>query len=224
MSVTYESIIAPRSDPSFFLVHLTKTKNDLKSILTLDSESKCTLEARKPMGKFAGTSDEVLGENIKAVCFTESPLAQLRHIIEIYENAEERKHGKFGVVFDRNFLIKKGANPCFYLNSYIPEGANNAVFEILKFLQENGRDFDSEIWKFFGLFNIFGTSRDGEFVDYYWEREWRYFGDFKFKHEDICVALCPEKHFEFFENNFQDVIFVDPTWHLDAIVKKVMLR
>ena len=168
---------------------------------------------------FAGPSkDQRFSDNqyYKAdmVCFSDIPVADLA--------IHMGKFSRFGLAFNKSFLIERGANPVFYV-------ARNSMAK-LAHGQTRRRDeyFDQwheKIWDYFGeVMDAHATGGEGEdtreirrllgflvyhffnfvkFYDqglaadhpenFYMEREWRIFGNLGFELDSVRRVIFPEK-------------------------------
>ena len=121
-------MVIRRRDFSKYLVHLTRdlpesgARENLLSIF-----SSCTIEARSPFGvaikrlERAGCDTESALASQCVCCFSETPLEDLGGLVD---PGVWRQFGfqPYGVVFERDFMLGKGANPVWYLNSYSGPG------------------------------------------------------------------------------------------------------
>ncbi|HSA60303.1 MAG TPA: hypothetical protein VLJ37_11535, partial [bacterium] len=57
--------------------------------------------------------------------------------------------------------------------------------------------------------------------DFYWEREWRFRGDFVFQHNEMTLGICPQDEIVVWEDAFRPIKFFDPVWGVDQIVNKL---
>ncbi len=218
-------IVRKRSDLSFFLVHLTKNDekmpaiDHLRGILTPESDGHCRLKATLH-GFF--TMVNSISNNpsrakwLRAVCFTEAPLDEVKHFAYQTEDGE-RKYSPFGVVFPQEFIRRCGGNPCFYVNTLGTENLKSGILT----LAEDPHIDESGYRHLLVFFNIFGPAAGGRTHDFYWEREWRVPGDMRFRHEDVFVGLCPEGHLAVLDREFPRVLFIDPAWSHDEILEAV---
>ena len=192
-----------RPDLSRFLVHFTRDSEDglstaeenLVSILKIR-----TIEARNPHCLFHPLFgrlrfSDVLKKKFNSVCLTETPL----HFIEKLVNPDLDRGiplQPYGLVFWKENLIKRGANPAIYVNAYeghLREYLLSKFKEMFhncskyKTLCDLEKEFSAEIIQFYGLINIMG-----ERYDCHWEREWRFFGDLTFKSREVVAIFSPK--------------------------------
>ncbi|QUY61184.1 hypothetical protein [Gulosibacter molinativorax] len=166
-------------DLSRWLVHLTRTPQDLASALTQGR-----IEARNPFG-IAKNLEALLG-NQKAVCFTETPLTELRRMTS--------RGRRWGVVFDKELLRERyGAQPVWYLSDPSPQwdAANQLLSQSLG-PQRRPRDANDPYWKLTPFLDPVRPTGSDRPHDWRWEREWRVIGDVRFELSDISFIVWPE--------------------------------
>lgn len=186
------------SDCSFLLTHLIRqdegrgdveAKCTLKMILGIDSKSPNPLLKSSCTGWYGTSSPGVFNpesgkldgtiEN-KAVCFTESTLSGLKAHRDLFQV-------KYGIAFDRDFLFKKGANPCINIG------------ESLLRLQTRFRGTARHLYNFIpNALQPFVNVIHGSF-DATHEREWRFAGDLRFSWPEVRFVFCPEREFSLFK-------------------------
>jgi len=222
-------LLARRSDLSTFIVHLTRdtqdgrsAKENLKRILR-----KQVIEARSPFGPARSVSKKRDRDSQKCVSFSETPLEHIDCL-----TYEIRKRGvqlsPFGLAFTRMTARKKGANPVWYID--ITPGHDwlmNPVNEIIRIRQENGSFRDSQFAKLCPFIEQMGSGRRADGLGYrkefWWEREWRYHGDFSFLYSDIAFGLAPQdtvKELEKLVSKWtkRRIRFLDPQWSLERMI------
>lgn len=160
------------------------------------------------------------------VCFCDIPVEDL-HIHMI-------KYGKFGIAFSKNFLLKKGANPLFYVAvdptihyekeidhpyDYTPyadyafyEHADPLLWEhrIRKLIDSMGQVSETGVpdfvfYRILSFIKAFDINRDeSDYENYYMEREWRCIGNVKFSLDDVRRVIFPEKFAKRFRSDFPE--------------------
>lgn len=138
--------IRTRPDFSNALVHLTRGKEDEFGFITEPFDVlKQILQDRKIIG--SGNEGYVRGNN-RAVCFSETPIANVRYIVE----SRPERYSCYGIMITKEQAFRCGGRPVIYLpvdeSNWIPE---DEYWRHVRF--EYGR------------------------VDFTWEREWRIKGD-----------------------------------------------
>jgi hypothetical protein len=236
-----------RSDLSNFLIHLTKNgsyeiyedytyipghyqfkksanleaDSSLKSILGKDVP---ILEARAPFGHFkfdisiySKIRRAVPLEWLKCVCFSETPLRELRSFYRSTQQSNQQaiklnSYQSFGLAFFADFLRKKGAHPLFYFDS-----RNDHIYQAVDKLADP--QFLTSSRTLLPLFEAFGPAKKSTVrtnqneIDFRWEREWRHVGDLKFLLSDVAFGLCPEKRINEFDALSKGHFpFIDPDW------------
>ena len=53
---------------------------------------------------------------------------------------------------------------------------------------------------------------------WHWEREWRIVGDLEFKRDNIFCGLCPEHAIQEFEDFYELIKFISPSWGINKIL------
>ena len=196
-------MIDKRSDLSRYLVHLTRDYNKESALDNLINilQTK-TIEARNyhclfsPKLRNMDLSD-VLKNYFKTVCFTETPLNQIKNLVQDIPNRNINLK-PYGIVFWRDQLLEKGANSAIYLNAKGTDLRNYLIqqfddqFENIKTLRKlkTVDDYYHEIIQYFSLINVINDK-----YDFSWEREWRYHGNFRFNYRNMVAIVCknPEK-------------------------------
>jgi len=159
------------------------------------------------------------------VCFADIPLADL--------HLHMQKYSLFGISFKKEFLIKKGASPVFYISSdsidMSEREANlDTVFrnELQNYLKLStdfqnsvsglGRQFTSSetsqfkfqmffLKHFLCFLKFWKSSKDDLDPDnYYLEREWRIFGGFNFTLDDVERIIIPRQFSKTLKTNIPD--------------------
>ena len=238
------TIMSPtnRDDISRFLVHFTRplgehsADDNLINILRVK-----TIEARSAHCLFQrklGNLRANLKQNFNTVCFTETPLPQLRRYGSMMSR-ERIRDGLYGLVFDKRELIGQGVSPVMYINA---EGTKLRRYLLKRFdadLKALGRhqdqggdlalsDTDSMV-QYYSL-----ISKTSEDYDFSWEREWRALGDFHFTHGQLkaIIAANPE---EFMarcrkeaalkrDRQLANVPVVSPDWDYEALLEHVVMK
>lgn len=193
-----------REDISRFLVHLTRdyegssSKDNLLKIL-----HDKTIYARNAhclvMHKIKDMSfSDILQEKFNTVCFTETPLTQIKQLVSKIEGRRIQLK-PYGLIFWKEDLFEKGSSPAIYINAKGTSISNflldefDSIFQdvrTLKRLKKLEADHYLNIIHYYSLINVVKDKHD-----FMWEREWRHHGDFKFYYRDIVaiIAKDPEK-------------------------------
>lgn len=116
----------------------------------------------------------------QAVCFTEATFGGLGAHRQVFE-------AKYGLAFDRDFLMAKGANPCInlteiYLRARVPF-PDSKSYKVYNCLPESLRPFVNVV---------------NERFDPTSEREWRIPHDLEFDLSDVHFIFCPKSEFSIF--------------------------
>ena len=235
-------MIDKRSDLSRYLVHLTRDYDGESAYDNLINILKTkNIEARNyhclfsPKIRKMDISDK-LNNSFKTVCFTETPLNQITNLTTDIPN-RNIKLKPYGVVFWRDQLLDKGANPAIYLNAkgtdlrdYLIQQFDNQ-FKDIKTLGKLKRedDYYYEIIQYFSLINVINDK-----YDFSWEREWRFHGDFKFNYRNMVAIVC--KNPEEFENRCEEELqakalnfikrtpMISPDWGYEQVIEELSIK
>jgi hypothetical protein len=164
-------------------------------------------------GTLTNPGSFVKNDWLKSVCFTETPLAQIRVQCQKIEG-RDLYFQPFGIAFHEKAVRRSGGNPLFYFESFSTVHASLDALAVssdcerlkstLPFFESYGRP-------------LFSSNRAKE-IDFRWEREWRVVGDFLFTYQDIAYGLCPEHEISYFESLTENQVkFVDPHWEMDRL-------
>lgn len=203
---------------STFLVHLTRPmegKSARENLIEILFGRQ--IEARNMKGMFYRV-DEVRHQT-RAVCFSEMTLENIKGLVGKF-NGRETEMSPYGLVFSKDFLIHKGANPVFYVNTYFSESRK-------KILIETVRQMDAERQRQIAPYmDIFGwTAEGGTIYDFHWEHEWRHVGNFGFEWKDVIFGLCEDELIDEMEQSFEGQIrFISPFMGLEEIIGRLMLN
>jgi hypothetical protein len=225
-----------RDDLSKFIVHLTRDyeKSSAEDNLINILNDKI-IEARNYHCLFNYDIDklkfsDILKKKFKTVCFTEIPLNQIQNIV-VKIPGRQIKLKPFGLVFWRDNLLSKGANPAIYIN-----GSGKLKKYLLNQFREkfNGinllkeiRSIDSfynELINYYSMINVIQDNHD-----FTWEREWRYTGDYEFNYKNIVAIIaeypdifldkCSQKFTRKKMNFIERIPMISPTWNYDEILE-----
>jgi hypothetical protein len=230
-----EKILWFREDISPFLVHLTKetgvdnnAKTNLESILN-------TKELRYNNNNVSdarfGHDYESLTPNIEkdyfsAVCFTETPLNEIHSMLDI--RGRNTNLQPYGLVFLKKKLQEKGVSPVIYINNFNTNklGLVTALCHLITTNPVAAKQILPYISVFGKKFLPVKDTDQYEGIDFTWEREWRYSSAnycFKFENGDIFIGLCRHKEISYFEQQFPDLLFIDPRrnrkWYAEKLVE-----
>lgn len=191
------------------LIHLTRTLNDLASIL-----DRGKIEARKSFGALHDHS--TLAAAQKVVCLSALGLQDVEKL------ATGRKTS-WGFGLHRSWAASQGAAPVWYLPRDTP--VQQKIFRLVKQLAyERDPEPDHPLW---GLTPFIDYPREGSNYDWRWEQEWRVHGDLHFDPQaDVAVLFAPEAdHDAVREMWMWEVLgwprgpvppLVDPVWDLTS--------
>jgi hypothetical protein len=232
-----EELLASRTDLSTFLVHLTRSANGtsakdiLKKIISDDK-----LLAGAPFGIAAKQlGDKCLSvESQRVVCFTETPMEHLSLLSSEIEN-RSYKFEPYGLAFTRKQCRSKGVNPVWYIDitpghTWLMNPLNKLVEDAIAAGSFDAKEI-SRISPFIEQMGVWagdpGAGNPGYRKEFWWEREWRYVGDFYLP--PTYMILCPTsdmKELKAFVDGLDEgmrprVSFIDPFWSLESIIGKL---
>jgi len=242
MTEQIEDLLHRRTDLSTFLVHFTRESDDGKTTSQdnlLSILKKCKLKARNTYGmagRLARRFPEV-ADTQRSVCFTETPLEHAWMMCRPIADRRFRFDG-YGLAFTKSFARRRGVNPVWYLDisqrgrDWLT-GPVNRLVESAE-AEATGQDgvtdaaalAEAEILRLTPFIEQMGPTADGRRKEFWWEREWRYVGDFSFEPEQVVVAFAPEGQHaspqdrlkEATEDWYDALTFIDVTWGLERIV------
>ena len=232
-----------REDISKFLVHLTRCyegsdpAENLVSILRsrrMEARNAHCLFKHEPAR--LGFSP-VLTSEFKTTCFTEAPLGQIRRLVGQIPGRQIALE-PYGLVFPKDTLLEKGANPAIYLNAkgtklreYLLARFRSDFESIttLKRFKQEQQDYYRSIIQYYSLMNIISDTHD-----FMWEREWRYNGHLSFRYMDLtaiiaadpddfearCKGSLSNEKFKY----IQMVPIISPYWHYEDIVESMSIK
>jgi hypothetical protein len=232
-----------RSDLSTFLVHLTRSRDSLLSILL---EHK--LEARNAWGmlKEKASANQAFQASQRCICLTETPL---EHTWMMCKDIEGRgaTFSPYGLAFSKVWARREGANPVWYvditpghdwlmrpLNDLAEVAEYGQAVEIdkdatgrpLRPVQASALPFEaSQIARIAPFIEQMGTG-EGYRKEFWWEREWRKVGTLWFRWKNVVAAFVPEDDHETFtedlkarrEGSQELPPLLDPRWGLERMI------
>ncbi len=231
-TVDIRELLSRRADLSTFVVHLTKDTSDgrsakynLKRIL-----KKHILEARTPFGP---ASDQSLSlrkadrSSQNCVSFSETPL---EHISCLTHSIPGRKIrlSSYGLAFAKMAARQRGVNPVWYVD--ITPGHDwlmKPINEMVRLESKNGRFRRSNLAQICPFIEQMGSGQranGGTYrKEFWWEREWRHRGAFRFCYSDIAFGLAPEHDVERLETytaklTRRKIRFLDPSWNTEKMI------
>jgi hypothetical protein len=225
-------LLRKRGDLSTFVVHFTRKGDDgiapgrnLKSILTDE-----TIEARTSFGPATSLLQWKRPRELKSqkcVSFSETPL---EHLDCLTSEISGRRFSlsPYGLAFTKTTARRMGVNPIWYIDitpghDWLMKPINQLIDRELKTRKKFGRSPLAQITPFIEQMGSgLGKSGFGYRKEFWWEREWRYRGDFRFTLSAVAIGLVPEhrvKEFgKFTEKLGRRIPFVDPKWSLERMI------
>ena len=213
---------ASRDDISKFVVHLTRHHDGVSARTNLVSIlNEKVIEARNAHCLFKyelGRFTNRLASRFNTVCFTETPLTQIRRLINPVPGRRIQLK-PFGLVFGKNTLIEQGGRPAIYINTngtqlrdYLLQQFRehfSGIRSLYRF-QRKQRLLHETIIQYYSLVNIIRSGHD-----FTWEREWHFQGDFKFRYVDLVAILAP------YPDDFKDVCATELSTTKRRFIKRV---
>jgi hypothetical protein len=223
--VEITDVLARRSDLSTFVVHFTRKTDDgksarqnLRSILRGG-----TIEARSPFGSaWRRLEKRADKDSQNCVSFSETPL---EHVYCLTGDIPKRQVqlSRYGLSFTRMTARRKGVNPVWYVDitpghDWLMNPINELIEKTVKTRKRFGTSRLARITPFIEQMGSGGSYRK----EFWWEREWRHCGDFKFSLREVIFGFAPEERVEEFEGFTKklghEFPFVDPNWNLEKII------
>ena len=223
MTTAKSHAIEGRADLSRFVIHLTRDDTDdfpdygasaAENFKAIIKERE--VSAFQPHCLYSDQIPKKHEDKFSVCCFTEIPLSEL-HLLTRHIKGRQIQLSEYGIVFSREFLISKGAQPAIYINSYHKNmWLREAADRIWKIAEESNFQ-DCNIWRILPFLNAMH-----ERYDFTWEREWRICGDLTFAPEDIVCVSVPEDGEEELRREFlgRGVPVISPGWSTERIVSE----
>ena len=214
--ISLEEFLDEKSDYSHLLVHLTRSDEFMPASEVLSCIlNECTLRAYNPFCVWIESLNKSPNSSLRklfnVVCFTETPIDQIRVLLE---QLQGRKHQfePYGLVFKKSYIREKGGNPVFYVTREIARPLH-ALFD------KQETVVDVEECRLLALTTLCEAGND-----WHWEREWRVVGNLQFALDDIYCGLCPEDEIVDFEYGYEPVVFIDPRWSSGRVLNKLVAK
>jgi len=161
----------------------------------------------------------------KVVCFTETPLEYVYLMLEEIDGRDV-KLKPYGVALTKRVARQRGINPIWYVDitpghDWISKSINKIIDEAI----ETGRFGIKPIARIAPFIEQMGSKMNdlGGYEyrkEFWWEREWRYLGDFALP--DRLIVLCPADEFSRMKSiccrSSLKASFSDPAWGLERII------
>lgn len=231
-----------REDISRFLVHLTRdydnvvASNNLISILNnkaiFAKNAHCLVMHKLGQMNFS----QKLQEEFYTVCFTETPLPQIKQLTKEIEG-RRIKLSPYGLVFWKDELFDKGASPAIYINA---KGTSVSEFLIDEFISifkdittfRGLRDKEAHYKNIVHYYSLINVVKDEH--DFMWEREWRHHGNFGFKYGSVSaiIAPSPDRFKKLCEGNcskhlkkyLDRIPFISPDWTYEELLEELAVK
>lgn len=234
---------ANRDDLSRFLVHLTREYDDKtaqENLIKILKEK--TIEARNAhclvMHRIRALRlSKLLKAKFQTVCFTETPLTQIKHICKDVKGRQIHLQ-PYGLIFWKDSLFEVGASPAVYINAkgtsistYLLKEFDSIFKKVKTFrtLKKQEKEHYSNIVHYYSLINIINDRHD-----FHWEREWRHHGNFKFKYKDIVAIiaenpdsfdrLCKTRLSKSQYKWIEKLPIINPSWTYEELLEELAIR
>lgn len=228
-----QDLLARRSDLSTFIVHLTRQTEDgnspganLRSILRGEK-----IEARSTFGPAASklqSSEDRESQN--CVSFSETPLEHLYCLVQKIPKRQFRL-SSYGLAFTKMKARQLGVNPVWYVDitpghpchEWLTKPTGALIDREIRRLKRFRNSPLAQISPFIDWMGSgMGRSGYGYRKEFWWEREWRYRGDFHFSLSGVAFGLAAESRIERFEKFTEGlgrrIRFLDPKWGLEKVI------
>lgn len=218
------TILARRSDLSTFLVHLTRaTENQSAKDCLLSIIASGAIEARTAYGQAAQALRDnpiVANHSQKVVCFTETPLEHINLLVDQIDGRQLR-FAPYGIAVTKPVARRRGANPVWYVD--ITPGHDWLTIPLNSLINSaiaSGEFPNSDIALLTPFVEQMGA-RQGQYrKEFWWEREWRFVGNFRLT--DMYIGIAPAADFQELRDaaiaarlNF---VWIDASWGLEQII------
>ena len=204
------------SDMSDYVVHFTKPSladaTGYTTMLRILSGG-LLLPGPEPFG--IGRKEPGLRDAHKSVCFSEVPLDQLSRIVD-------RRRCSYGIAFHKDFLIRNGGAPVWYVNWDSPQ--HESIRSLIERARSTTPKESDPVWRLTPLVDVTGKKPGAPYdYEFQWEREWRKPGPIGFTTWDVSALFIPEDQHkaarEFFDTAERDqtgpnykCTFLDGKW------------
>lgn len=180
---------------------------------------------------------KLLKSQFNTVCFTETPLTQIRQLVSEIEGRQIQLK-PYGLVFWKDDLFEKGASPAVYINA---KGTSISGFLLDEFdsifknvatykkLKKVEPIHDKNIVHYYSLINVVKDKHD-----FLWEREWRHHGDFKFLYSDVVAIIankpvifeknCASELSKTKYNDIKKIPIINPNWTYEELLENLAIR
>lgn len=228
-----QEILHRRTDLSTFLVHLTRSRDEMsaKERLEIIYEER-ELIAGSPMGlaRDQDDPDDEDAQSQRVVCFSETPLEHSWALAAEIEGRQVQLE-PYGVALPKYRARQLGVNPVWYVDMTV--GHDWQIVHALNALRDeaiaSGAFHQQPVARVLPFVEPMGTwtSTGGTAREFWWEREWRKVGTLHIP-PGSAIFLCPEDEIEEFVPRRADEAtrdwnrrkrrFVDPRWGLERII------
>ncbi len=231
-SLRIEDLLARRNDLSAFVVHLTRLTGDgnsarqnLRSILEGQ-----VIEARTAFGPAKDILQGRRGKDLQSqhcVSFSETPI---EHLYCLVQRIPKRsfKLSPYGLAFTKMTARTLGVNPVWYVDitpghDWLMNPVNQWIKTEIKRRKQFRKSPIAQIAPFIEQMGSgMGRSGYGYRKEFWWEREWRHRGDFRFSLHHVALGLAPERRIKAFEKVTERlgrrISFVDLKWGIEKII------
>lgn len=232
-----------REDLSRFLVHLTRDydgKSASSNLIRILEEKKiyaknahCLVMHKINQMGFS----KLLKSKFNTVCFTETPLTQIKQLVSEIEGRKIQLK-PYGLVFWKDDLFDKGSGPAIYINA---KGTSVSKFLLdefdsifkkiatLKKLKKVESEHYKNIVHYYSLINVVQDKHD-----FLWEREWRHHGNFTFRYIDVVAIiaknpkgfekLCERRLGKAKYEYIKKIPIINPEWTYEELLEEIAIQ
>jgi len=220
-------IIRGRSDLSAFVVHFTRGEDPEANIKDMLNQRQ--IDARNRHGWHLGA---VGAAGLKAVCFTETPLEFLSSMCGPIQGRNVQL-SEWGLGFGKYTARLLGANPVMYVHGFPnkggganqPANALNRLRVAVEGHHSGVAPLPPAVAAASATILAFASrmQRAGGPNEWWWEREWRCVGDFRFTYPDVAFGLAPRDRVEDMEawvltETGHPMRFLSPSWTIEEAI------
>jgi len=132
----------------------------------------------------------------------------------------------YGLAFTKARARELGLNPVWYIDQTQTgrDWLTNRIKNLINQARASGEFATSDIAALTPFFEHMQPAYKGGGTrkEFWWEREWRYVGNFTFELSDVALGLCPDDGVEHFEKLTRDEVrFIDPRWSIERTIARL---
>ena len=128
----------------------------------------------------------------------------------------------YGLVFTKIVARSKGALPVWYVEADSPQmrAIDRLRHEAWKMEDDWAEHPGAQVFPFI---ETMGTGAGWQ-KEFWWEREWRHVGDYRFdRHGELALVVAPEEHHELLRSKYPGVrARIDADWSLERVIASLL--